>query len=537
MRRHYVRILTAISGAGLVGFYLFPGVVFIVAAFQFGSPLLALLALVAFGLGAHFIVIKALPKFADRFSDAAGNAKMGKLKDLRKANLLGIDDQGIYLGMKKGRPVFNRGEGHIVTIGPPRSGKGTALAVPNIWYSRRSLIILDPKAELAAITYRYRRRLGPALIFNPLGVLTDSHPHLKSCGFNPYAVPSFSDDLFSSCGSIAKSLIPIDRTKEEIFPLGARELLQCLMMMAILEDRNKASFRDVNEMLRLPFSSDDEKTRTIQKLMKIGARSPHQELANLCNQFTEGSKLIDSFIASARIPLTNLNNFRLLDDLSKHPKIDGKPFDFEMLKHRLITVYIVLPDDRLTEYNFWLRSIVANALDALKRTLPGEINPLFLIDEAGNLGYLEALKEAMGMAAGKGITLWLFLQSLGQLRQQYTDHGASAFLSGASVINAFGGVDLETAKYLSEMMGHRTEVTARFNVNPNEINTHGKSEGAQGYSLKRPENIMAMPKGCLLSSINAQPFELDAPGYFEMKMSGLDPNPYRRKAASYGRAA
>lgn len=544
MRRSYLRILSVTGGSILVGFYLAPGLFFVFVtvytglsqeAYLLAFPF-AFVALVLFGWGAHSIVIKALPKFARPFNDAAGCARMGSRKDLRKENLLGVDRHGIYLGRFKSEPVFYRGEGHIVTVGPPRSGKGTALAVPNIWYSNRSLIVLDPKAELAAITYNFRCRKGPALVVSPHGVLTDTHPHLKSCGFNPFAVPSFAADLFSGCGSNAKALVPIDPAeREKFFPLGGRELLQCLQMMANLEDPGNASFADVNEMLRLPFSSDDSRARTIQKVMKVGAQSRNRELANLCNQFTEGSRTIDSIIASARIPLTNLNNSKLLADLDKHPKIDGRPFDFEMLKHRCITVYIVLPDDKLTEYNFWLRLIVGNALDALKRTVPGEINPLFLIDEAGNLGPLEALKESMSMGAGKGITIWTFWQSLGQLEQLYGHNGARTFLSDASIVNAFGGLDFHSAELFSKMMGNRTEVTARYNQPSDEIKKSSKSEEATGYALRRPEVIRGMKKGKLLTLVNTQPFELDAPGYFDLRMNGLDPNPYCRKARSLRR--
>lgn len=490
-------------------------------------------------------IMKGLPLLRPRFTDAPGTARMGARTDLKKSGLLaprvfGEQGQGIYCGSFKGRKVFYDGDRHAISMAPTRSGKDTMLLIPNMrLLDQRSIIVMDPKGEVAAVTKRYRDGLGPTLVFNPKGVLTNIRPDLASCGFNPFAVPSFMDDLFGNTSGLAAAGIPLSSSTEKHWPLGARELFQCLCLRAKLDRPNDASLSLVNEMLRLPYASAEPNARTLQKLMMSSAAHHNRELARLANQFTNGSREIDSIISSARVPLTHLNDNVLLADLDKHPKIRGRPFDFEMMKHEVITVYIILPDDQLKKYSFWLRMIVGHALDSLKKTPPGSNNPLFMINEAGNLGHLESLEEGMGMAAGKGITLWTLWQSLGQIRQLYGPDGASAFMSGAGLLNAFGGVDLETAKYLSERMGRKTEVSVSYNQHPDD-KAPGKNETASGYELRSVHDIMGMEDGKLLSWIRpaAQPFDLDAKGYFDMDgMSGLDPNPYYRKAGRHGKAA
>src|SRR5580658_5967882 len=53
------------------------------------------------------------------------------------------------------------GPEHILTIGPTRSGKGRRLLAPELVYDTdRSIIVVDPKGELARWTAEHRARFG-----------------------------------------------------------------------------------------------------------------------------------------------------------------------------------------------------------------------------------------------------------------------------------------------------------------------------------------------------------------------------------------
>src|ERR1700733_3314508 len=62
---------------------------------------------------------------------------------------------------------------HLLSIGPPGTGKSTGLVVPNVAHLRRSMIITDPKGEVAGICGSQRARMGRVLMLNPFGLLTD----------------------------------------------------------------------------------------------------------------------------------------------------------------------------------------------------------------------------------------------------------------------------------------------------------------------------------------------------------------------------
>src|SRR5471030_2636403 len=111
-------------------------------------------------------------------------------------------DEGPYLGrMLNGKRVVPGrvhvpGPKHLCSFGPPGTGKSSALVIPNVAHLPRSMIIIDPKGEIAAITARKRARMGRVLMLNPFGLLAGDLPHLKSHGLNPLALLDPNSDRF-----------------------------------------------------------------------------------------------------------------------------------------------------------------------------------------------------------------------------------------------------------------------------------------------------------------------------------------------------
>jgi type IV secretion system protein VirD4 len=145
-----------------------------------------------------------------------------------------------------------------------------------------------------------------------------------------------------------------------------------------------------------------------------------------------------------------LDSARLADVMS------SSSFSFSDLKTSRTTVYLIVPPDRLDMCRRWLRLMVASALDALIRTpgLPAH-RVLFLLDEFPALGPMPPLERAVSLARGYGGTCWLLAQDLAQLRALYPVTWSS-FFANAGVVQAFGTNDVETATYLSTMIGTAT---------------------------------------------------------------------------------
>jgi type IV secretion system protein VirD4 len=80
---------------------------------------------------------------------------------------------------------------------------------------------------------------------------------------------------------------------------------------------------------------------------------------------------------------------------------------------------------------------------------------LFLLDEFAHLGRMQPVERAIGLAAAFGVSFWLIVQDLAQLRSTYAESWPT-FLANVDVLQAFGINDWDTAEYVSRMTGEAT---------------------------------------------------------------------------------
>ena len=125
-----------------------------------------------------------------------------------------------------GEKIVYEGERHLLMFGPNGSGKGTRFLIPNLLsIADRSIVVIDPKGELCAVTADYRRTVGDVVILNPFDVLG-----LGSDGFNPLAAldpdsPNFYDDA----AGLGEALIQVEGS-EPHWSQSAQGLLVALLM-------------------------------------------------------------------------------------------------------------------------------------------------------------------------------------------------------------------------------------------------------------------------------------------------------------------
>src|SRR5690606_27936265 len=127
------------------------------------------------------------------------------------------------------------------------------------------------------------------------------------------------------------------------------------------------------------------------------------------------------------------------------------------LKSKPMTVYLVLPSDRLNAFGRWLRLLIQQAITVNARNIEAqpEHPVLFVLDELPALGRLSMIEQAFGLMAGYGIQLWGVVQDLSQLKRIYGD-GWETFISNAGLVQYFGSRDRMTADYFSALCGQTT---------------------------------------------------------------------------------
>jgi type IV secretion system protein VirD4 len=443
-------------------------------------------------------------------------------------------DKGLYLGRftedgRASEDVRWRNTIHAVTIGPNGSGKGTGVIVPNLASLPRSLFIIDPKAEALAITGRMRAKLGRVLVINPFNVLAEKLPHLKSHGHNPMDDLDEKLDTFTDDSSLmGLSLVPRQSGNDGAFFGGsAEDLCACCVMQEKIQNGKRANLGNVRRMLTEPFVFSKEAgpiglARTIFDM----AHSHCEPLRFKAGRFLTGSRSVMDIISTA------INETRFLDSPAIRRDLSGPGFDWNMMKREIVTVYLVLPADRLESHANYLRLIVTSALRTLLRSPPSETLPpvLFILDEFAQLGYLPPIENAMGIARGFGVQLWPFLQDLNQLKALYKDRWQT-FVGNAGCVTAFAPRDLFTAKYLSELSGQKTEIDESLGYSDDGAGNLRVSlnRASHSYPLFRPEELMGLPRNqmiCWAEPVK-YPFLTSVPGYWNTPYGrGLDPNPY-----------
>src|SRR5580700_2427601 len=158
------------------------------------------------------------------------------------------DNDGIALGrhyddatQSAGGKIPYQGERHLLLFGPNGTGKGTRFLIPNLLAIKdRSIVVVDPKGELAAVTADYRRTVGDVVMLNPFNVLG-----LGSAGFNPLALldpasPNFYDDA----AALGEALIKIEG-KDPHWGESAQGLLVALIMWEKIKNGDAANLETV----------------------------------------------------------------------------------------------------------------------------------------------------------------------------------------------------------------------------------------------------------------------------------------------------
>lgn len=162
-------------------------------------------------------------------------------------------------------------------------------------------------------------------------------------------------------------------------------------------------------------------------------------------------KLLSNVMATLQSHTHFLDSVRLRENMSR------SDFVFEELKTRKMTIYLVLPADRLDTFNRWLRLMIQQAITVNARNiaLKPEKPILFMLDEVAALGRMNVIPRAYGLMAGYGMMLWSIVQNLSQLEEIYSK-GWETFIGNSGVLQYYGSRDCKSADYFSKLAGVTT---------------------------------------------------------------------------------
>jgi type IV secretion system protein VirD4 len=455
-----------------------------------------------------------------------GTAEWATPAYLREEKLLGGD--GLRLGTmptERGDELVRyTGDRHILTVAPTRSGKGTTVIIPNLLTRRCSALVVDPKGENALITAKARAAMGQTIhVVDPWCIASDAVP--RASRFNPLDWLVQGDpDITENAMLLADALVVPDGKGDSFWTEEAKALLQGLILY-VATDEHEAGMRHLGRVRDLLLLDGEDMSALFQRM----TQSAHHVVASTgARSLQKEEKLLANVVASAQAQTHFLDSARIRESLS------ASDFKFEDLKRSAMTVYLVLPADRLATFGRWLRLLIQQAITVNARDIRQRpaLPVLFLLDEMQALGRLSTVEQAYRLMAGFGMQLWGIAQDASGLKEIYGE-GWEGFIANSGVIQYFGSPDRMTAEYFSALCGETT-VASMANATAvalkswslAAIQNSTQTAGSAQRKLAFADELMRLPRGRQLVLIeNHPPIMCDKRPWFEdTQLSALGRN-------------
>jgi type IV secretion system protein VirD4 len=386
----------------------------------------------------------------------------------------------IILGKFGGEFIGHLDDRPIITVANARSGKTSTVLEPNLYLYPGSMLVLDPKGELAP-NARLRQALGHQVhVLDPFG--QSGGP--TSC-FNPLReIDPKSRTAVDDVKSITHALV-VDSgdARSQHWNDSARTLLLGIILLTLTLPETERNLVTVRQLLALTYQGlqravkatlraakenarDDEKykehydehriaVQTLLRTMSRAGRAFGGILAATGNRFLGTPQTERGSIFSTAAAQTDFLDSLPLREIST--RSDFRLADLRGI--RPVTVCLTLPVARMESHYRWLRLVVQMACTVLERmgTYPRERTPiLFLMEEFATLGHMELMERAVAYFPGFGIKLWAVLQNTIQLRRYYPDSWET-FLGNAGLIQCFANGDQPTLRYIADRLEHLIE--------------------------------------------------------------------------------
>lgn len=417
-----------------------------------------------------------------RQSHSKGSTRWGSGKALKRPK------QGFLLGKLNRQLLRYDRDGHLMTIAATRSGKGVGTVIPNLLEHSGGVVVTDPKGENYAATAGYRsQRLGQQTIPLDPFRLSDASETNRVWAINPLdLIDMDGEDYVETAMMLADMIVgqTLD-TGDNHWQMEAKALMFTYILH--VADSEQKPTRNLITVRKLITEPPDDMKETLNRMQYSKVEQVVEGAGRILQKSERERSAVFSTAQSRTHFLTSPRMQAVLKTTNVH---------LSHLQKGLLSLYLIIPREYLTVYATWLRLMIAcayNVCTTRAKMRPGRQKNhrrvLFLLDEFANLGYMSNIKEAVSLGAGYGITLWLILQDLAQLRRTYKDEWES-FVANCDVIQAFSIQDPFTSQKMAGMLGEMTIWERRLTKASRREGSYlkaGYSEGSR--TLIKPDEL------------------------------------------------
>lgn len=426
-----------------------------------------------------------------------GNAHWATLAEIKKAGLL-AQGSGMTMGVFKGRMlvVDKTNCQHTLLFAPTGSGKGVGFVIPNLLFWDDSVIVHDVKLENFETTsgYRTAKMHQKCYLWNPAD--QDGYTHC----YNPmdFIARDYGkqvDDVMK----ITKFLLP----KEEFWTNEGRALTTGVMLALLAMDDRPASMGEVLRTLR----SDDVAYNIAVMLDTRGEFIHPTGYMNLAAYLQKPDKERGSVTSTAASSM----------DLWANPLVDAATMksDFDIGTFRTVptSLFVGISPSNVIRLQPLLQIFYQQCASIFTKRMPDKKKEkhrvMMLLDEFPTLGKMEEIKAGIAYYRGYWVKLFLITQDTEQLKAIYEASGMNSFLSNCTFRVTYAANNVDTAKYISDLLGKKTVTSTDEGSRPKYLDLN---PGARQVSTKKssrellmPQEVIGLPKDEEIILIEANP--------------------------------
>ena len=443
-------------------------------------------------------------------------ARWMPLKDIAESTALAYDPLNpgakVLIGAIGDKLIGLEDDRHLGTCAASRAGKSVGL-ISNLLFYRGSVLVTDPKGELAELTAPRRARQGQRIhVLDPFGIAGKNVSAWRA-SYNPLDVlepgsPTFLEDA----ALIAESIVvqPPDQ-KETHWDDSAKNFIERVIVHVATAPQHapRRNLLTVRELLKkalwVPPADERDGGKGAQRtkpllyqemLCNAERLEAEPETADLGSAVMAGA--LDFYGKSeteqSGVHSTINRHTNFLDYTAFRKVLTKSDFRLGELKSdpNGLSVYLCFPATRGDLSKRWMRLFVNQMLDAMERERTRPAVPVLVcLDEFPVLGYMKQIETAAGLIASFGVKLWFILQDWSQGKALY---GArwETFVGNAGLLQFFGNNDLTTTEYISKRLGRtQVQVTRTGDVGQDQQSKglSGRSESVELHDLLTPEEV------------------------------------------------
>lgn len=407
------------------------------------------------------------------------------------------EETGVLLGYQPSkRAIGHEGEGNILTVAPPGSGKGQCHVLPNILTYDGPMVILDiKKSENFNVSKAASRSLIPSHLKGSeyLGHFPmykfDPADADNSVIYNPLEfLPKSLDTLWAAAGRMAEWLCVPSTGSDTYFDDRARQWTRGLLAIMVMMSKDGQELPNVGQVADFVFGDTVEQNKFLANVDVLFEGTPLANVAkNIISTSERERSATMNTIARSLEPWQDPVIRRLTSgkstwsplSLLKPEKIGVSYFVCESPWDDAIAInicqyaekfcywfprfFICMPAGDVRAATSVVRVLIGQHTDSLMERDHSRDDPpiIFMLDEFPQLGRMESIMRGVEMGRSAGLKFWFFAQDLQQIGRSYKPEDEAVIL-GSCVVQCFMNISTpETAQAVSQRLGTTRSVFAQ----------------------------------------------------------------------------